>query len=108
MDEIIPFIPVLDFISKNPLVEKVIWDSNLNRDHRIQGNIKEEDPNLTSIQYNIKEEEDPAIENKDNIKEEGEEEEDPAIENMDNIKEEEEGPAIENTGTCDWVADGFV
>jgi len=44
----------------------------------------------------------------DNIKEEGEEEEDPAIENMDNIKEEEEGPAIENTGTCDWVADGFV
>ena len=64
MDEIIPFIPVLDFISKNPLVEKVIWDSNLNRDPRIQGNVKEEeDPNLTSMQDNIKEEEDPAIEN---------------------------------------------
>ena len=72
MDEIIPFIPVLDCISKNPLVEKVIWDSNLNRNPRIQGNVKEEeDPNLTSMQDNIKEEEDPAIENKHNIKEEG-------------------------------------
>ena len=92
MDEIIPFIPVLDFISKNPLVEKVIWDSNLNRDPRIQGNVKEEeDPNLTSMQDNIKEEEDPAIENMDNIKE-----------------KEEEGPAIENIGTGDWVVDGFV
>ena len=71
MDEIIPFIPVLDFISKNPLIEKVIWDSNLNRDPKIQGNVKEEeDPNLTSMQDNIKEE-DLAIENKDNIKEEG-------------------------------------
>ena len=76
MDEIIPFIPVLDFISKNPLVEKVIWDSNLNGDARIQGNVKEEeDPNLTSMQDNIK---------------------------------EEEGPTIENIGTGDWVADGFV
>jgi len=90
MDEIIPFIPVLDFISKNPLIEKVIWDSNLNRDPKIQGNVKEEeDPNLTSMQDNIKEE-------------------DPAIENKDNIKEEEEDPAIENTGIRDWVADGFV
>ena len=62
MDEIIPFIPVLDFISKNPLVEKVIWDSNLNRDPRIQGNVKEEeDPNLTSMQDNIKEEGDMAL-----------------------------------------------
>ena len=90
MDEILPYIPVWDFISKNPLVEKVIWDSNLNGDARIQGNVKEEeDRNLTSMQDNIKEEDDPAIENNDNIK-------------------EEEDPAIENTGIRDWVADGFV
>ena len=69
----------------------------------------EKDPNLTSMQDNIKEEEDLAIENKDKIKEVEEEEVDPAIENMDNFKEEEEeGLAIENTGTGDWVADGFI
>lgn len=72
VDELVHFVPVLDFISSNPLVEKVIWDPYLTKDCRLAiGNV-----------VSVSDEDDPAKEKND--------------------------PAIENSDTGYWVAEGFV